>query len=388
MSTTPASAWLALLALASAGALVPLVWVAWRWRGQGARARLAGLTVVTLFLTLDLIAVGAFTRLTDSGLGCPDWPGCYASAHPWAAQAQIEAAQAQQPQGPVTWEKAWIEMLHRYLAMTVGALLLVLAVASAALRRHLPHAVWWPWATLAWVVVQGLFGKYTVTWKLYPAIVTLHLLGAVVLLAMLVRQREAFRGPPGLALPQRLRCAVAGALGLLLMQVTLGAWVSTNYAVLACSGFPQCNGQWWPAEAAFGQGYTVLRELGRTAMGDYLPASALVAIHWGHRVLALAVVLLMSALVLALWRQRGLARRYARGLIVLMLWQVASGVGNVVWQWPLAAALMHTLGAACWVAWLVSLLARSRAAPALAVVASNTRRTQRATPAKLKGVTP
>jgi len=164
--------------------------------------------------------------------------------------------------------------------------------------------------------------------------------------------------------------------------------VSTNYAVLACSGFPQCNGQWWPAEAAFGQGYTVLRELGRTAMGDYLPASALVAIHWGHRVLALAVVLLMSALVLALWRQRGLARRYARGLIVLMLWQVASGVGNVVWQWPLAAALMHTLGAACWVAWLVSLLARSRAAPALAVVASNTRRTQRATPAKLKGVTP
>jgi hypothetical protein len=195
---------LRLVLLAALLALLPLAWVWLRQRGADTRARLAALTTLTLFLTFDLIVFGAFTRLTDSGLGCPDWPGCYGQASPLGARAQIHAAQTAMPSGPVTWSKAWIEMIHRYLAMTVGALILVddgeLAVAWRPQRQRLPLSPWWPTLTLVWVVVQGLFGKYTVTLKLYPAVVTLHLLGGLVLLALLAQQHAAFRVNSGAAL--------------------------------------------------------------------------------------------------------------------------------------------------------------------------------------------
>ena len=194
----------ALLRLALLGLLVasvPLCWWLLRSRGAEPRRRLAALTALTLFLTFDLIAFGAFTRLSDSGLGCPDWPGCYGLASPVGAAGHIAAEQALRPQGPVTWAKAWIEMLHRYLAMAVGLLITVAALAGWRHRRQLPHSAWWGAATLAWVIVQGLFGKYTVTLKLYPAIVTLHLLGAVLLLALLVVQHASFERRHRPALP-------------------------------------------------------------------------------------------------------------------------------------------------------------------------------------------
>src|SRR4051794_36671625 len=170
----------ALLGIAVASG--PLAWV-WLRNKQAAPAqRLAALTVLTLFLTFDLVLFGAFTRLTDSGLGCPDWPGCYASATPAGAQAEISAAQATLPSGPVTHTKAWIEMVHRYLATGVGVLILTLAASTWLLRRRerLPVSAWWPTATLAWVCLQGAFGAFTVTMKLQPVIVTLHLLGGLV----------------------------------------------------------------------------------------------------------------------------------------------------------------------------------------------------------------
>src|SRR5690242_2910656 len=156
-------------------ALLPLS-VVWASRDVNKFRKLAW---VTLFLTFDLIVFGAFTRLTDSGLGCPDWPGCYGEASPLQAHSEIAGAQAAMPSGPVTHTKAWIEMVHRYLAMAVGFLILIAAAYGWRARRTLPHSPWWPVLTLAWVIVQGLFGRYTVTWKLYPAIVTLHLLGAL-----------------------------------------------------------------------------------------------------------------------------------------------------------------------------------------------------------------
>ena len=167
---------LRLLALAALVALLPLSWWWLRQRGATVQRRLAALTAITLFLTFDLIVFGAFTRLTDSGLGCPDWPGCYGEASPLGAKADIHAAQTALPSGPVTAAKAWIEMLHRYLAMSVGALILVSAAVSWRARAVLPHSPWWATLTLLWVIVQGLFGKFTVTLQLYPAIVTLHLL--------------------------------------------------------------------------------------------------------------------------------------------------------------------------------------------------------------------
>lgn len=350
---------LPLLLLAAVVALVPLSWW-WLRHGHAApRARLAALTALTLFLTFDLIAFGAFTRLTDSGLGCPDWPGCYGSATPLGAREHIDAAQTAMPTGPVTWSKAWIEMIHRYLAMAVGALILVMAVYSWAQRRRLTHSPWWATATLVWVIVQGLFGKYTVTLKLYPAIVTLHLLGGLVLLALLAVQHQHFSGR-AIALPRPLRRLAGLALAVLAVQVALGGWVSTNYAVLACSGFPACNGQWWPA-MEFAEGFSLLRHLGHTAEGALLSFESLVGIHFVHRAFALVVVAVLAGLAWRLW-QAG-QRRFAGGLAALLAAQLASGLSNVVLGWPLAAALAHTAGAAALVLLLTLLIARS-AAPA------------------------
>jgi heme a synthase len=353
---------LALLGAAGAVALLLLAGVAWKARHGGPRALLAALTALTLFLTFDLTVFGAFTRLSDSGLGCPDWPGCYGESHPLAAMDDIRAAQTAQPTGPVTVSKAWIEMIHRYLAMVVGGLILLLAALTWRHRRELPHSWAWPAVTLVWVMLQGAFGYYTVKLKLYPLVVTLHLLGGITLLCLLVMQRESYLARP-LALPPGLRRGAVVVLAMLGMQIALGGWVSTNYAVLACQGFPQCNGQWWPQGMDFEHGFTLFRELGRAGHGGFLPAEALVAIHWVHRLFAVAVVAGLLALVRALWRSPvpG-ARSYARGLLALLALQLASGLGNVVLQWPLLAALGHTAGAAALAGTMVSLWARSRQA--------------------------
>ncbi len=378
---------LRLVLLAGAIALLPLGWWWLRQRGSSLTARLAALTAITLFLTFDLIVFGAFTRLSDSGLGCPDWPGCYGEASPLGAHADIHAAATLLPTGPVTVAKAWIEMIHRYLAMTVGLLIAVSAAIGWRARSQLPHSPWWATLTLVWVIVQGLFGKYTVTLKLYPAIVTLHLLGAMVLLALLVLQHESFRNRPlapdgdgsgaratGVAQPGPVRpAAVAAVLAVLVLQIALGGWVSTNYAVLACTGFPACNGQWWPAMDA-SQGFTLLRELGRAGHGDYLNFEALVAIHMAHRLFAVLALGALVWLAWRLWRQPGFAlRRYGVWLAAALLWQAGSGLSNVVLGWPIAAALAHSAGAAALVALLTSLWARLQAghrAPARSGIAS------------------
>ena len=340
---------LCLALLGAALALAPLAWVALRHRGGAARLR--GLTALTLFLCFDLVLFGAFTRLTDSGLGCPDWPGCYGNASPWGAQHHIAAAQALLPDGPVTHAKAWIEMLHRYLATAVGVLITVLAVASWRLhRRGTPGVIspWWASATLLWVCLQGAFGALTVTMKLYPAIVTAHLLGGLGLLALLAAQSQAFQGPDSrpLTLAPGLRRGLWVLSALALTQIALGGWVSTNYAVLACSDFPTCQGRWWP-EMDFHHGFTVQRALGSTGQGDFLHFAALTAIHFTHRLMALVVLAALASAAWRLWREGGAqARRWACALLAVGAWQLASGVSNVVLDWPLVAAVAHTGGAA------------------------------------------
>jgi cytochrome c oxidase assembly protein subunit 15 len=354
----------ALIALVGALlALLPTAWVWRRQRGSGSAARLHALTVLALFLTFDLVLFGAFTRLTDSGLGCPDWPGCYGSVSPLGAHAEISAAQAALPSGPVTHGKAWIEMVHRYLATAVGALVALLAVLSwiAARRRSLPLSPWWATATLIWIGLQGAFGAWTVTLKLYPAVVTAHLLGGMVLLALLAIQTQLYNRTP-LPLSPRLHSTALLLAALSAAQIGLGGWVSTNYAVLACRDFPTCQGSWWPA-MDFAHGFEPMHELGRTAAGDYLPFAALTAIHQSHRLLAVAVFVGMALLAWRLHAEAAVAgRRWAWAIGGVAAWQFGSGLGNVVLGWPLLGAVAHTAGAAAWVTLLALLLTRTQVA--------------------------
>ncbi|MEX1167920.1 MAG: COX15/CtaA family protein, partial [Hydrogenophaga sp.] len=347
-------------------ALGPLAWVWLRNRQAAPAQRLRVLTLITLFLTFDLVLFGAFTRLSDSGLGCPDWPGCYGHVSPVGAKASISAAQEAMPTGPVTHSKAWVEMIHRYLATGVGVLILVLATVSWMERKRLK--VWHGWAflTLIWVCIQGAFGALTVTMKLFPAIVTLHLLGGMALLALLRHQSVGYAlaspdslGPamisPGL---KRLLWAV---FGLLWLQIALGGWVSTNYAVLACSDFPTCQGSWWPV-MDFSNGFTFWRELGTTGAGDAIPFAALTAIHYVHRLSAYVVFLGLGWLAWRLWAIPRLCKA-ANMLALLALWQLVSGLANVILDWPLLAALAHTGGAAALVIVLTGALVGTQSQP-------------------------
>ncbi len=342
-------------------ASVPALWVYLRNRNKSAVGRYQALVVITLFLTFDLVLFGAFTRLTDSGLGCPDWPGCYGNASPLGARHEIAEAQSALPGGPVTHGKAWIEMVHRYMATSVGALITLMVVLAWRARKtndiHAPNP-WWASFTLVWVCIQGAFGALTVTMKLFPAIVTLHLLGGYTLLALLMAQAAhgatVGHRQSGLKVrpvaPWVFPWAVV-AMVMLIVQAASGAWVSTNYAVLACNEFPGCQGVMWPAmdwQAAL----EVWRPLGLTASGEHLSFQALTAIHMGHRLLAGLTVLVLGTLAWALWRHAAMTKpaQWLAGLLVL---QLATGLSNVVLGWPLLAAVMHTGGAGALVMVLV-----------------------------------
>jgi len=313
---------------------------------------------ITVFLTFDLIMFGAFTRLTDSGLGCPDWPGCYGHANPMQAHTDISAAEAAMPTGPVTVVKAWIEMIHRYLAMGIGVL--IISMMTISWRRWLqtgrkearfsPH---FPTLLFVFVCVQGAFGAWTVTLKLQPIIVTAHLMLGMMLLALLtwfgMRLRNHVsiaRSTSTLILPATLAAAA------LAMQIALGGWVSSNYAALACVDFPLCHGALLP-EMDFQNGFTLWRDLGKTAHGDFLPFAALTAIHWTHRVFAFVVVTLVIWTALGAHRIDSL-RKTARWILAVIALQFCSGAATVFLSLPLTLAVIHNGGAAL----LVILLAK------------------------------
>lgn len=353
--------------IGAALALLPLGWILWRVRSD----RYRKLAWLTMFLTLDLVMFGAFTRLTDSGLGCPDWPGCYASSSPFAAHASIAAAYAAMPSGPVSVMKAWIEMIHRYFAMAIG-LLIVLMTGIAWIRRWrgqpLPASPWWPTALLALVLVQGVFGAWTVTLKLQPVIVTMHLLLGLGLLAALglfaARMTPAPQREPATG---RGFAAALIALALVIVQIALGGWVSTNYAVLACTDFPTCNGQWVPP-MDFAQGFHLWRALGLNANGEVITQDALVAIHWTHRTFAMVVLAYLLGWAWRIRRLKGLTR-LADGVLAVVVLQFLTGLSTIVLQWPLPVAVAHNGGAA--ILLLLVVMLNWRIASSRTVVASS-----------------
>ena len=307
------------------------------------------LVLATTCLAFIVVVVGAYVRLMEAGLGCPDWPGCYGEVTPGLAQAAIDKAVEAQggDHGPVSHRKAWKEMFHRYLAGSLG--LAILAITIMAWRRRGPgvHSPALPTALLGLVVFQAALGMWTVTLLLKPVIVTLHLLGGMATLALL-----AWLGARELkisaAIDRRraaaLRPWTLAGIAVVTVQIALGGWVSSNYAALACVDFPRCHGEWFPA-MDFRHGFQLVRELGRTAAGGHLAYEALSAIHWAHRVGALVTVLYIGALAVALVKLPGMTR-YGAAIATALTVQVALGIANVLAGLPLVVAVAHNAVAA------------------------------------------
>ncbi len=314
---------------------------------------------VTLFLTFDLIMFGAFTRLTDSGLGCPDWPGCYGQANPLQAHADINAAETAMPTGPVTVVKAWIEMIHRYLAMGIGVLIVAMMVIAwlrwlQSGRKEMKFSPLFPTLLFVFVCVQGAFGAWTVTMKLQPVIVTIHLLLGMALLALLTWLGARLSDHPPVPRSASVLLVPASlATVVLAIQIALGGWVSTNYAALACSDFPLCQGVLLP-QMDFANGFSLWRDLGMTAHGDYLPFPALTAIHWTHRAFAIVVAVLVGWVAFSAYKIVAL-RKTARWLLIMIALQFAIGISTIFLELPLALAVAHNGAAALLLLLLVML---------------------------------
>ena len=283
-------------------------------------------------LALLVVTLGAYVRLKDAGLGCPDWPGCY---------GQLVGVPSEDSSGAVIdGSKAWIEVSHRYVAAILGLLVLACVAMAFAWRTHRTVAT----VLLLLVAVQAGLGALTVTELLRPAIVTAHLLGGMTILALLAA--AALSGgdvSPRHSLGNRTRALIVAAILALVVQVALGGWVSSNYAGLACgTSFPTCSGSWLPAFDA--SALAMDRELGKDADGEPITQAALAFVHWAHRVGAAALTLVVAALAVSLWSQgrklQGLA------LCALLLTQLGLGIRIVTNLLPLPESLSHNVVAA------------------------------------------
>jgi heme a synthase len=309
------------------------------------------------FLCAIVVVVGAWVRLTNAGLGCPDWPGCYGHVHPAQAAERAEEINAANPGRPFDYQKALNEMVHRYVVGLLGVLVLGLAAMSVANRRDPSQPRILPWFIVALLVGQALLGMWTVTLLLKPLIVTLHLLGGLATLALLwwLALRPQRRELKAAERPVR-RLAIAG-LVVLIVQIGLGGWTSSNYAAAACPDFPSCQGSFWP-EMDFGNAFVLWRGLGIDYEGGVLDAPARVAIHYTHRLGAYVTAVLLAIVVAGAWRrgQTGGARAAATALAVALVLQVAIGM-NLIWQgWPLWLGTAHNAGAALLVLAMVALV--------------------------------
>lgn len=312
---------------------------------------------VAVLLALCVVVLGAYVRIHDAGLGCPDWPGCYGQlvGVPEASH-EIAAAETAFPGASVEVGKAWKEMAHRYLAGVLGLIILGLAVASF-LKGLPPRRLLF--ATCVVVAAQATLGMLTVTELLRPGIVTLHLIGGMTTLALLTANAALSARADThwhLGRHPEVRPFMVFALVVLAAQIVLGGWVSTNYAGLACTDLPTCGGAWWPLMDS--EGFDPTRALHMDSAGQPIGGAALVAIHWAHRLGAVAAALAVLLLAARLFRA-GL-RGWGLWLVLLLLAQVSLGVANVLLHLPVVLAAAHNAGAALLLLTLVWLLVGSR----------------------------
>ncbi|MDX1452602.1 MAG: COX15/CtaA family protein [Oleiphilaceae bacterium] len=310
------------------------------------------LSLFSCVFAVVVVMLGAWTRLVDAGLGCPDWPGCYGFLTVPQTPEQIAIAEARFPEAPVEVEKGWPEMIHRYFASTLGLLIIGLTVLAIKSRREtesaqLPvgHSV----GLLVLVVCQGLFGMWTVTLKLWPQVVSAHLLGgfATLSLLFLLVQRQRHNSPlSDVGLSTQIGSAkrwVSLGLGLVVAQIFLGAWTAANYAALACGdSFPTCQGQWWP-DMDMGGGFNFTQTIGPNYLGGLFDNESRVAIQMVHRIGALVLTAYLVGLYL--WLNRRTASSVLRGaantMLGILVLQLVLGISNVIWLVPLEIAVAH-----------------------------------------------
>jgi cytochrome c oxidase assembly protein subunit 15 len=323
------------------------------------------LNLATAVLCFVVIVFGAYVRLNDAGLGCPDWPGCYGHVGVPEASHEVANAEAAFPDRPVEAHKAWKEMIHRYLASTLGLLIVALALWSTWLKNLHKTARILPWVLVALVMFQGALGMWTVTLLLKPLVVTGHLIGGLSTLSLLLWLWLTTGEPVKAEVPRPLLRFAAFALVMLAVQIFLGGWTSTNYAALACPDLPTCHGRYIP-ETDFRTAYTLWHGLGINYEHGILDNRARVTIHWMHRLGAGIVSLTMLLLAVALLRLRApVWRRLGYAVLGVLLLQVTLGLATVGFQFPLALATAHNAGAALFLACLVALNQRLRSAPSI-----------------------
>lgn len=306
---------------------------------------------IAMVLAFSVITLGAYTRLTDAGLGCPDWPGCYGQ---WIApHSSVDVAQAQEkyPMEQIDSGKAWTEMIHRYFAGSLGLLIFIFAgISFVERRRGKTWPVKVPLLLVVLVVWQALLGMWTVTLQLHPLIVMAHLLGGLAILGGLTwwRAQLVQVSTVGRATGKASFASRWIGLGLLLLigQIALGGWVSANYAGMACIGFPTCNGQWWPAWRW--EAFHFFTPLGVSYEGGLLSNAQRISIQMAHRMGALLVVGYWSFLIIYLWIQPiyHRLRILLMGIILLFMVQFVIGMINVLALLPLTAAIAHNAVAA------------------------------------------
>ena len=309
-----------------------------------------------VILAFLVVMLGAFTRLTDAGLGCPDWPGCYGRLVLPSGLHDLTQAQTQFPEIPIESDKAWTEMAHRYAAGTLG--LLILGMVSRVFRlarqgRRVPRLL--PSVLLLLVLFQAALGMWTVTLKLLPVVVMGHLLGGILIFVCLCYFCWQLNPIKGRRLPT-WRAWISLGILIVFCQIALGGWVSSNYAGIACIGFPRCNGQWWPV-LHMSKAFDLFSSIGANYQGGILDNEARVTIQWIHRLgayITALYVLILSGLILL--RAKYCMLRCVAGLaMLLVILQFTLGIINVIYLLPLWASVAHNGLAALLLATLVSL---------------------------------
>ncbi|HET8710319.1 MAG TPA: COX15/CtaA family protein [Spongiibacteraceae bacterium] len=307
------------------------------------------LALIASVLAFVVVGLGAFTRLSHAGLGCPDWPGCY--GHVWAPDEghEVDQANAAYPDMPVQLDKTWPEMVHRYFAGSLVVLTVAILILAIKHRHKPAQPLKLPIFILAFILLQAAFGMWTVTLKLWPQVVTAHLLGGFTMLSLLWLLTLRLNNQ-GWQINDRdvgkvagLRLWVVFGLIIAVMQITLGGWTTSNYAALACPDFPTCHKQWLP-DVDFAAGFNIFQHVGPNYLGGIMDNTARVAIHFMHRMGALITTVYILVLAARMFAM-GLVetRRMGRVLLVVLAVQISLGISNVVFGLPLAIAVAHNL---------------------------------------------